>query len=790
MGCSGSRTIVGSLNRADMLKEPPLLEKPKNGTSLEDKKSSFISLDNKIIDCVNFNVTKLKKNFKNQKKQNNEKFIDDLFPHNEHSILGKDASGNMFEHHIERIQNDIPEMTQIAQDVIWLSADQIFEGNYCLFEDKIEFNDIMQGRLGDCYFLSAISAMTEFPQLICQIFKTLTVSSDGCYEIGMRINGDWQIVLLDDYFPCDKNTRKPVFANPLNNELWVMLLEKAWAKINGGYLNIIGGWSTEVLSVLTPFAMEKIKHSSTDKDIIWEKIKEGENNGYIMSCCSSNQDKEKLINLGLVPNHAFTLITAKEGKVSGDIIKLVNIRNPWGYHEWNGKWSDQSNLWTEEAKTVFNKGNNSDDGIFWMEYGDYLTYFTNTEICKVRSPCCSKTIKVPKENLDMPNVFELEIHRNTTIDICIIKKYYRFKRTIPPNQYLTTNIIVVRKEGKSLVYKASVNGITNNPNLEIYLEPGYYLIYVHVDYEHAVYDKIRKYNLYVNASNYFDLDYKGKDCNYNLLHHIISNHLKSQNKFESYIQILKNNFENTTYGFLFIWNKTKFTYLAEGKDISNNFKILRIKHLRAVIPAQKDLTVVGIRKSPWEGFCFNIDYVNKDTKEKESGIEKGDISKFLSNIIENQINEDDYVFIFKNLEIDYSNILIKIDPIENIKNYLIKKYPELMKEILSYRSNTADIVKFRDYYYYKDKSNYIGEWSIDKEWIKHGVGKLSWSDGSYYIGEFKNDKFEGKAKMYYSRGDYYECFFKNNLMDGDGIYVDIKGNKTMVCFKMGKKVKK
>jgi hypothetical protein len=311
-----------------------------------------------------------------------------------------------------------------------------------------------------------------------------------------------------------------------------------------------------------------------------------------------------------------------------------------------------------------------------------------------------------------------------------------------------------------------------------------------VDYENAIFDKNRKYTLYVNSNNYFDLDNKGKDSNYNLLHHIISSHLKTLIYKESYIQILKNSFENTTYGYLFIWNKTKFNYLTEGKNVSQNFKVYRINDLKAIIPGQKDLTVVGIRKSPWDGFCFNIDYCNKDTKEKETGIDKGDISSFILNINERQINEDDYAFIFKKFEVDYSNILIKIDPIENVKNYLLAKYPDLMKEVLKYKTSNDVAVKFKDIYNYADKSNYIGEWRVDKEWVKHGVGKLCWVDGSYYMGEFKNDKFDGKAKMYYGRGDYYEIMFRDNLMDGEGTYTDMKGKKFNVIFKLGKKANK
>jgi calpain-15 len=32
--------------------------------------------------------------------------------------------------------------------------------------------------------------------------------------------------------------------------------------------------------------------------------------------------------------------------------KLINIRNPWGQFEWEGDWSDKSEKWTEEMKSL------------------------------------------------------------------------------------------------------------------------------------------------------------------------------------------------------------------------------------------------------------------------------------------------------------------------------------------------------------------------------------------------------------------------------------------------------
>ncbi len=55
--------------------------------------------------------------------------------------------------------------------------------------------------------------------------------------------------------------------------------------------------------------------------------------------------------LGLVDNHAYTLIGAYDIEVSaGEREQLLKVRNPWGRGEWEGDWSDSSDKWTPNLK--------------------------------------------------------------------------------------------------------------------------------------------------------------------------------------------------------------------------------------------------------------------------------------------------------------------------------------------------------------------------------------------------------------------------------------------------------
>ena len=99
-----------------------------------------------------------------------------------------------------------------------------------------------------------------------------------------------------------------------------------------------------------------------------------------------------------------------EGYVNKKYTRLIRLRNPWGYKEWIGDWSDHSKLWTEEAKKELNINLHiEDDGEFFMSFEDFFKYFLVVDICRVTNPQCVKSYKIPCEKVYQPNVFELQI---------------------------------------------------------------------------------------------------------------------------------------------------------------------------------------------------------------------------------------------------------------------------------------------------------------------------------------------------------------------------------------------
>ena len=56
-------------------------------------------------------------------------------------------------------------------------------------------------------------------------------------EIKLCVGGEWTTVVVDDYFPCIPMS-SPLVTASQSNELWILILEKALAKVYDCYYNL------------------------------------------------------------------------------------------------------------------------------------------------------------------------------------------------------------------------------------------------------------------------------------------------------------------------------------------------------------------------------------------------------------------------------------------------------------------------------------------------------------------------------------------------------------------------
>lgn len=147
-------------------------------------------------------------------------FKDPKFPHNDASIFDTERAAD-------------PKLDNLE----WKRAREILGDKFKILPEKdedINPTNIKQGCLGDCYLLSALSALAEWPQRIRSLFVSKEPNEAGVYIVRLYLNGALTEIAVDDYFPCKKG-QFAFCRNTDSNTIWPMLIEKAYAKVFGSY---------------------------------------------------------------------------------------------------------------------------------------------------------------------------------------------------------------------------------------------------------------------------------------------------------------------------------------------------------------------------------------------------------------------------------------------------------------------------------------------------------------------------------------------------------------------------
>lgn len=155
-----------------------------------------------------------------------------------------------------------------------------------------------------------------------------------------------------------------------DGELWVSLIEKAFAKMCTNYAATEQGYASWGMTYLCGQQGEQwelqddgdcwvkqttcwdedetgresegfmFSESTKDHNQLWAALLKYTSRNFPM-CCSVYVEQE-----GLIGGHAYSLLMAREVRArNGKTLKLLKIRNPHGNSEWTGNWSDQSSKW-------------------------------------------------------------------------------------------------------------------------------------------------------------------------------------------------------------------------------------------------------------------------------------------------------------------------------------------------------------------------------------------------------------------------------------------------------------
>jgi hypothetical protein len=239
----------------------------------------------------------------------------------------------------------LPEMLpQAVHRVDWIYKDPKF------LLDGFSALDVQQGANGDCWWLAAVATLCS----VEGVMDRVCVARDeecGVYGFVFFRDGEWIWTVVDDnlYLNCsdydsgtydgrgeqerrhkDRNqtgSEALYFARSSDqNETWLPLLEKAYAKVHGDYQAIEGGLMGEGVEDMTGgVTASLVTNRILRKDRLWNELL-NQKKDFLFAVGSPGVSDTDAKN-GLAMSHAYSVIDAvEEIGPDGKSVRLVKIR--------------------------------------------------------------------------------------------------------------------------------------------------------------------------------------------------------------------------------------------------------------------------------------------------------------------------------------------------------------------------------------------------------------------------------------------------------------------------------
>lgn len=264
------------------------------------------------------------------------------------------------------------------------------------FEEASEMTDPVQGALGDCYFIAALSSVAwARTYVIAQRSRATGTGQQQCVDmIELFKQGVAQPdrIEVSELLPLNSPGNIFIYARSCEaGEIWPAVYEKAYAKWRTNdagdkpnYAPIAGGDPVGACFQLTGLTPNYLWNSGLTPDAIWQKVRENSVSmktfnpmvAWTYPSGDASPDKVNYDNAHLVANHAYSIF----GWQYANNKKYLILRNPWG--TWEANLNPEIASWVAwDAPYYGGKGwwrpisMATNDGIFALEASAFKKYF-------------------------------------------------------------------------------------------------------------------------------------------------------------------------------------------------------------------------------------------------------------------------------------------------------------------------------------------------------------------------------------------------------------------------------
>lgn len=282
--------------------------------------------------------------------------------------------------------------TALKLDLNWLAYDVwVDPGDY--FEEAAEMTDPIQGAVGNCYLIAALSSVAwAHTYRIAQRSRSTNATGAFVDMIPFYKAGKEEKVEVTELIPMTAFGTVYKYARSTDpGEIWPAIYEKAYAKWvtndtsdKPDILATAGGDPVGAAAQLTGLSSYYYWTSLLSPDAIWSKVRSNSVSrktfnpmvAWTYSSGNASPDNVNYNNANLVANHAYSIL----GWQYSNNKKYVVLRNPWGTKE--ATLNVEGGSWVAyDAPYHFGPGfwrtiaMATSDGIFALRVDTFKKYF-------------------------------------------------------------------------------------------------------------------------------------------------------------------------------------------------------------------------------------------------------------------------------------------------------------------------------------------------------------------------------------------------------------------------------
>ncbi|ORC90874.1 calpain-like cysteine peptidase [Trypanosoma theileri] len=249
----------------------------------------------------------------------------------------------------------------------------------------------------------------------------------GIYALRVHIDGAWRYVIVDDFLPVN-NKDMFIFTHPIEGKyFWPCILEKALAKMHGGYpalefsvgdnyrvhrltqrmdrrsrigtlfrkqtfllndrVSIINtARKTSCAKLLTDLTggvgiIRFLNHESFSADDWWISMLEFYSTGSLMVALSGSSNKTHPV---IESSQVYRILQVHQVQD----MRLLEVSSVWKSKEWKSDWSDEISHWSKNLDFDTTLRNNKtrrskNQQSCWLSYIDFISLFTQVHVCRL-----------------------------------------------------------------------------------------------------------------------------------------------------------------------------------------------------------------------------------------------------------------------------------------------------------------------------------------------------------------------------------------------------------------------